>query len=231
MTKRFYSFGALLILTLLLGACAGTRYVPYKEGEEPNVFSRTVAYEIDREFYADMPNCIMVMPPEADVSQKPYTRLIESELSHQLKGKFSRVIGPVERRVASRAQALDVSIPNDRRILAKSLNCNAFVFTKLLSLDPTYLLVWSKISVGMDVRLERATDGRVLWRAKTEASRSEGGLPLSPLSIIANGISTARFTADEADVGASIVSDAVRRVVKTLPDARVFETARQRNQL
>ena len=229
MTKRLYSLGALLIVTLLLGACAGTRYVPYKEGEEQDVLSRTVAYEIDREFYVNIPDCVLVMPLEADGSQAPYARLVESELSRQLKGKFNRVIGPVERRMASRAQAVDISNPDDRRVLAKSLNCHAFVFTKLIDPGPTYLLVWSQVSVGMDVRLERVTDGRVLWRARTEASRSKGGLPLSPFSILANGFSSVRFAADEADVTASVISDAVRRIVRTLPDARVFETARQQN--
>lgn len=228
MRNRIFSLGVLI--AVLATGCAETRYVPYKVsgGEEPDVLSRTVGYEIDRAFYVDMPACVLIMPPEADHSQAPYARLVESELSRHLKEKFSRVIGPVERRVASRALAVDVSSPGDRRVLAENLNCEAFVFTELLDRSPTYLILWSQVSVGMDVRLERETDGRVLWRARTEASRSEGGLPLSPISILTNGFSSARFAADEADVGASVVSDAVRRLTQTLPDARSFAASKQK---
>jgi len=228
MRNRIFSLGVLI--AVLATGCAETRYVPYKVsgGKELDVFSRTVAYEIDRALYVDMPDCVLIMSPEANDSQTPYARLVESELSRYLKEKFSRVIGPVERRVASRALVVNVSSLEDRRVLAEKLNCEAFVFTKLLDPGPTNLILWSQVSIDMDVRVERATDGRILWRARTKASRSEGGLPLNPISILTNGFSSLRLTADEADVGASIVSDAVRRLTQTLPDARSFADAKQK---
>lgn len=67
----------------------------------------------------------------------------------------------------------------------------------------------------------RVSDGHMLWRARHVASRSEGGLPLSPVSLVVETFASTQFSSDR-EVAASVVDDALRRVVATIPDARSF---------
>jgi hypothetical protein len=213
--------------------CVETTYVPYKDGKDEGetlpFAPRKVAFEIGRDFYVDMQNSVCVMSPVARENQRHYARLVEGELTRSLRGKINRVVGSTERRVAARNLALtgDLNSPENRQLLSRHLDCDAIVLSEIAG-GPTNLLVWSQISMTVDVRMERASDGKLLWRAKNETSRSDGGWPLTPLSIVTNGFAAARFSADEANVTASLIADAVRKMVdKTLPDVRRFHTARR----
>ena len=67
----------------------------------------------------------------------------------------------------------------------------------------------------------RAADGHVLWRARHIADRSGGGLPVSPIGIVIDTYSSAQFSSDR-EIAESVVDDALRRLVRSLPDARVY---------
>ena len=62
-------------------------------------------------------------------------------------------------------------------------------------------------------------NGAELWRAAHQASRSEGTLPLSPMSVPIGAFSAGRFHGD-ADVFPSMADDVARRIVASLPDTR-----------
>ena len=75
----------------------------------------------------------------------------------------------------------------------------------------------------------RATDGHVLWRARHIANRSDGGIPLSPIGIAVDAFSSAQFSSDR-EIAESVVDDAVRRLVRSLPNARSYsKLGRARN--
>lgn len=76
--------------------------------------------------------------------------------------------------------------------------------------------------------MTRGPHRRLLWRARHIAERSEGGIPFSPLSVVVDGITSARFAADREIVD-SVVDDAVRRIVASLPDAISFRAEGQAN--
>lgn len=219
-----------VLISVLTAGCAETRYVPYREGDgETTPFTRKVGFEITREFYVDIPDCVVVLPAVPQGGQQHYDQLVEQDLSRQLRGKISRVIDPIQRRITTRELALpaDLGNPADRLLLAGELDCDAVVFFEVKG-GQTSLLFWSKFSIVVDVRMEKVSNGKTIWQARTEATRSDGGLPLGPFSIFANAFNSARFVADEADVGASVISDAVRRLIQTLPDARSFGAAKLR---
>ena len=69
--------------------------------------------------------------------------------------------------------------------------------------------------------LIRIRDDKVVWQARHVATRSDGGVPLSPASAIVNIFQAASFQGD-GDVNFSLADDAVRRIVKTLPDVRYY---------
>lgn len=213
---------------LLLGACAGTNYVGYGDATDgPEFPSRTVAFEFGQKFYAEMPDCALIMPPATEEGLEVYAAVVEESLSRHMAMKFTRIIGPVERDIMAREMSIDLDRADDRRALAEGLGCETFVLTKINEPGADYLLVWSRVHVGLDVRMEYVYDQSMLWQSRHVAARSGGGLPLSPLGIIVNGFQAGRFAADESDIVASVIDDAVRRMVASLPDARIFRTVKE----
>ena len=73
--------------------------------------------------------------------------------------------------------------------------------------------------IGIEVKMVRAGNGQLLWRARHVANRSEGGIPFTPIGVVVDGYSSTRFSADREIID-SVVDDAVRRLVASLPNAR-----------
>ncbi len=218
--KKIIFFGALSLM--LIGACTEIRYVGY-QGEEKSsdIFSRQIEFKIAKDFYRDPPDCIVVLPYFSnDKGQwSGRGRIVDNALARQLSGKVIRVIGPNERDHIVRRLAVDLSRIGDRRVLARQARCGFFIQTRPWGGVSVNALVWSETRVGFEVKVTRASDDLLLWQARHVATRSGGGLPLSPLSIVSNTFMAARFSADR-DVSRSLVDDALRRMVNTLPDIR-----------
>lgn len=218
-----HSAALLLGLTLVGTGCTQTRYVDYAaiDADQPFPY-RTVAYDIDREFYADFPDCVIVMPVGNAAAWTADAALVEQSLARHLTSKFSRVVGPTERAIAARDYSVDLAELEDRKVLAAALRCDTFAYPTLTDRGNAYLIVVSQARIGLEVRLVRASDTHVLWRARHIAERTAGGFPFSPFSAVANGVSSARLRNDR-EVAISVIDDAIRRVVAPLPDAREFD--------
>ncbi|HIJ44095.1 MAG: hypothetical protein V1253_00825 [Alphaproteobacteria bacterium] len=217
--------GFIGILSLMfLAACTETRYVNY-QGEEafPDIFSRQVEFNVSKAFYRDPPDCVVVLPSTtADKGQGQGDgrgRVVEDALARQLSGKVNRVIGPNERDHLVRRLAVDLSRPGDRRVLARQARCGFFVQAKPWGGESVYAVVWTQTRVGLEVVMTRAGDDGALWQARHVATRSGGGLPLSPISVASNAFMAARLNTD-GDVPLSLLDDTLRRMVRTLPDTR-----------
>ena len=209
-----------LFALVTLAACAETRYVTYDGGEkEANPFARTIEFDLTGEFYKDPPECAVILPFTVDGKPHRHAAVIEESLARHLAAKMNRVIGPLERRRLTRSMAVDLSHPTDRAAFARTNRCRAFVEAKPWGGDDVYVLFWTQSRMGLDVTMTAADGETVLWRARHVATRSDGGLPLSPLSAAFGAFSAARHNSDD-DVAFSLVDDAVRRMVKTLPDTR-----------
>lgn len=205
---------------VVTSGCAKTRYVEFDDVEaDTRLVGRVVEVEIDREYYENYPDCVVVMPPSAAPNLgSGISDLVESALSTTLTRKLKRVVGAVERDMAARRMAVDLIYPEDRVLLLKALDCDAFISTDISGPGNAYYLVWSEFRIELEMRLLRAQDGRLLWRALHVADRSGGGLPLSPIGAIVEAFSSTRFSVDP-DVTESVVDDAVRRMVASLPNS------------
>ncbi len=211
-----------IFITLASGGCGGTRYVPFEAAEKTNSLPmRTVAVEINPEFFEDFPNCVVVMPPKASASAARYSRSVESALSRHLTVKISRVVSLKERNLVARRMGVDMRHPGDFRDLMKELGCDTYVKSEVVGAGKSFLLVWSKMRIGLDVSLLRVGGERPLWRARHVAGRSDGGISLSPVGVVVNAFMALRFSADR-DVDVSVVEDAVRRLVYSMPDAKIY---------
>lgn len=212
-------------LAAVLGACSQTRYAGYgKVPEEANPFSRTVEYEVTGAFYEDPPTCATVLPFAGDGPNDPRAPIVEESLARQLSARLTRVIGPRMRDRLVRDLAVDLGNPRDRKAFASGARCGAFVESKPWGGEGVFAVFWTQERIGIEVRMVRASDGEVLWRARHVATRSKGGLPLSPISAVYDLVTVGDFKTDR-DLPYSLVDDATRRLVATIPDTRVLGMA------
>ena len=217
--KKSLPLLAMLAMTAL-AACAETRYVAYEDDEAiASLFSRSVAFKVAGAYYRDPPDCAVVMPFLADGRRPANAAIIENALARHLSAKVSSVVAAAERRRLARTLAVDLSRAQGRAALARAAGCGFLVEAAPWGGDGAYALVWTQARIGLEVRMIRARDDRVVWRARHAATRSKGGLPLSPFSAVTNVLTAARFNAD-GDVAFSMADDAVRRIFETLPSTR-----------
>ena len=220
-----------LLAAMLLAACTQTQYVAYDDNKnEVNPFSRTVEFDLSRKFYRDPPECAVVLPFTVEGKRHPYASVIEESLARHLTAKMSRVIGPAERHGLTRNLAVDLSHPGDRKVFARSTRCRGFIEAKPWGGESIYAVFWTQSRIGLDVSIGLADDDAVVWRARHVATRSDGGFPLSPFSAAFSLFEATRLSTD-GDVSFSLVDDAVRRIVKTLPDTRFPVAALRRGKV
>jgi len=180
-------------------------------------FSRNVYFRIADAFYTDPPHCLIVMPTTDIEVPLDVVNIVEQALALHLSKKVARVIGPEDRRSAERKLALNVKNPLDRRYLARNERCQAYLAWQLKEYDDSYILVWSRKKIGLEVKLMLIENDTELWFASHTTYRSEGGLPLSLLSLPIAAAEATIFNQD-AEQLTSMVNDAVRRLIVTLPD-------------
>ena len=211
-----------LIWTVLsLGGCMQTSYSGYENptGEVPGL-SRNVRFEVTDAFYRDPPTCLTVLPV-GGVDNDRVTRMVELAAARHLSGKVKRVIGPRERLDLERRLAFDLQVSDDRRRFAGQQRCLHFAQPVLAAVDQSYALVWAQRQVEITLRIHGVNVDQLLWRASHRASRGDGGLPLSPLSLGAAMFSAGRAYNDP-DSLPSMVDDSFRHMLKTLPDTRPY---------
>ena len=222
---------AVLAIGFVVAACARTDYVGFDKGTAsvPGLPLRTVAVEVDDAYFSDFPNCTIIMPTRTAAGLENFKPLVEEALGHYMTKKVSRVVGRTERDLRARQAALELRRTEDRKGLAEATECETLLYSRVVGPGHTYLVVWSQVQIGLEVVMLRAADGHVLWRARHIADRSDGGLPFSPIGIVVDTYSSAQFSSDR-EIAESVVDDAVRRLVRSLPDARTYsKVGRTRN--
>jgi hypothetical protein len=211
---------ALLLVVVTLSACMQTNYRPLDAGQESETpFSRDVYYQLADTFYSDAPQCVIVLPPADAGLPMGLAQTVEQALALRLGQKFDRVIGPRQRRNTERELVLDVRDAVDRRYLARAENCPAYLEWRLKDLGDSHFLVWSSKQFGLEVKLARAADDVILWQAAHTTRRSEGGPPLTILSLPVAAAEATMFSQD-GDQLPSMIDDVVRRLAVALPDVR-----------
>ena len=201
----------------LLGGCYSTNYHPY--GEEPAgpaLLERQVAFEVKDAFYEAPDDCAVVLPLQS-FADPAARETVEAALARHLTERVRRVIAPMERRRLARELGLDLSDPQDWPPFAAATSCGRGLTASLTQYRQDYLLVWAQQSLGLEVALLRLSDRTLLWRARHTGNRSDGGLPLSPLSLVVEGVSASGFALD-SEVQPALADEVARRLLFTLPD-------------
>ncbi|GAB6052782.1 hypothetical protein JCM17960_16020 [Magnetospira thiophila] len=213
--------GLAVVLLVLLGGCMQTGYRPMTDTDRQTPqppLSREVLYDLDREFHRDPPTCVVVLPAEGLDNPLAAQQLTQA-FARRLAGRVERVITPLARQRLERQRGFDLQNAGDRRRFAIDQRCPFYARATLGHLEDSFMVVWSERQVGLRLELFRASDDRRLWLAAHTARRGDGGLPLSPLSLVASAATAGAFQAD-AEVMESLIDDALRRMMRTLPDTR-----------
>ena len=207
----------MLLFAAVLSACTQTNYRSLNAGTENETpLSRDVYYDVADAFYAAPLNCVFVLPPMDAAPPSALAEMIERALALRFSQKTSRMIGPRERRAIERDLALDTRAAMDRRHFARTEHCPGYLEWHLTAASDSNFLVWSRKEIGLEVRLAWAEDDTTLWQAAHTTSRSDGGLPLSLLSLPIAAAEAAVFSQDR-DQLPSMIDDVVRRLVVTVP--------------
>ena len=207
---------SLLIFLVLASGCSRTEYKSFGGVEKlPVSLSRTVHFYLSPEFEEAPPKCVVVFQPYK-TDNSDLSKSVEKSLIRHLSEKFSSVVGGKLRDHRAAYYSFDLKSSIDRLNFAKSIKCESFLEFQVIKPKHTYLLVWSEIKLGLEVRLFRQHDSVQLWRASHIVSRSDGGLSLSLFGFAVNAYEANVFSAD-AEIIESVSEDLVRRLMASLP--------------
>ena len=230
MAWRWKEWGILVGGGLLTVACAQTSYGPYGKNSDPlNPLERSIEFEVTDAFYTDPPRCAVVLPFKGTGIGDARPEVVETSLARQLSVRLDRVVGPRERERLARDLAVSLAHESGRRQFARGARCPFLVEATPWGEGSVFAVVWTQERVGLEAHMIRARDGALIWKARHIATRSEGGLPLSPFSAVFNALTVGYFKSD-ADVPNSLIEDATRRIAETLPDTRTYGLAARRTQ-
>ena len=208
-----------LSAAVLLGACAETTYRSFDATDDPaQLVERRVRHHLARAYYRTAPDCAALQFAPADAAPE-IRRAVTDAVERHLATRLARVMGHLATRLAAQRLAVDLSHPGDLRVFGRRTRCQAMVRIRLHSISDDYFVVWARRGVAISLEMVRSRDGRLLWKARHRAGRADGGLPFGVLSLPFTLVRAARLKGDR-DVFDSIADDAVRRMMRTLPDLR-----------
>ena len=213
----------LITAGIALVACVGmsTQYQTFDapRGEDGDnltaSMARVVSYELSEMFFRSPPSCVLVLPVH-DALDPEAAMLIEQSVTRFLRDRFARVIGPHKRRADERRLALLTGTEDGRQVYLIDQCCDSYLTIRLEQSEAVYALFWSGRQIGLSMSLMRAEDAHLMWRAAHTARRSDGGVPLSLLSLPIATYESTKFHLD-TDIVPSMVDDVVRRIFSTLP--------------
>ena len=217
--------GYWLIGFLALAACKTPIYVvqePFAKPTDKMPFASEVSYFVADGFKSEPIGCIAVSKFTLEHEDDGYADIDQAAIARKsvygvLSAKNYRDIELA--RVDFKADELGGYTAEN---LLKSLDCDALLTGEVLAFKNDYFVTYSVTTVELQLSLVNRS-GSVLWNARHAASSHEGAMPLSPLSLL-SGIFTAS-TNQQDEVGLQMVDAVARRLLKTLPDRVVQNSA------
>lgn len=216
----------LLTCLLLLSACVTPGYQDHSgksaagNAQTEDVKATDIHFRLSSQFYRDPPLCAIVLPTEKAPNADSSVQIARAFARH-LRGRMDRVIFPLEAMGLARNLALDLNEETDLRRLAHKSRCAYFARSSVYDYGEEFGLVLAQKKIGVHATIFKPDHEYPVWEATNTAWRGDGGVPLSPLSIITSVTSAAIFSQNR-EIMASLADDLFRRLVTTIPDNRSF---------
>ena len=212
-----------LLVPAFAAGCLQTTYRPFQhsgtqKAEAASLFERRVDYRLSDAFFTTAPSCAAIVTRAP--APRAIARLVEDAVEGHLARRLPRLVGAARLRRLETTLGIDMQVASDRRVFARQARGDALVEIHLARVQDDYMVLWAHRGLTIGLTMSRIADGAVLWQARHSAGRADGGLPIS---IIDLPISAARavMVTNDSEMFASIADDAVRRMIKTLPDIRL----------
>lgn len=207
---------SLATLSFILMGCVTPQYHQVDRADE-ELKPTDVNFKVLDDFYNDPPACAAVMKAKADANPE-LGEMISKALARYLGEKVDRVIFPRNVKASAKRNGFDLADKTDRRRFAARERCRYYAVAELYDFGDDYVGVFAKKHVGVRIDLKRMDDDRTVWQAAHTVWRADGGVPVSPLGAI-GGIASATYFNNDQEIVPSLVDDAMRRMIRTLPAA------------
>ncbi|WP_085373393.1 tetratricopeptide repeat protein [Magnetospirillum sp. ME-1] len=210
--------GALLAAILALGGCATPSYVNRGKGETASeIWPNQVVFTLHDAFRDSPPRCVALLPldgspPEAASAVR---RVLFAHLAPQ--GRRQVPLARIDHVLAAMPEAER----KDRTKLGAALNCDSVLAGEITQAGSDFFGLYSRVAVGVRLRLTRAADGEILWEGEHVASSHGGSVPLSPIGVAMGILDAATNLTEEQRL--RVTDDLARRLASTIPDQALAE--------
>jgi Flp pilus assembly protein TadD len=201
-----------------LSACASPNYVDKGKGEDEEAeFNPQVVFQVYDAYKATPPDCVAILPltikKDSEISADDAAKVRLSLYAHLA----------IQSKRSVRLERVDhvlVEAKGDSKVLGERIKCAAVIEGEITEYDSSFYALYSRVAVGIDLKMVRAADGVVLWEGHHTAVSHGGTIPLDPVGVamgVGDAISNVR---DEQLL--RVTDDLARRLVFTIPDNKVM---------
>lgn len=227
--KFIFVFSALT----LLSACAvfSPTYVDENSAKNDSASTtdlNTVYFKQSPHFISSPPSCIAVLPltvnntQKLQITQKDGSKknalTVTPENLHQLRWILYSHLAPYSYRDIELNQIDSVVkstnyTPKKLKKIGKQLNCEASLVGQVTEYYTSHLGFYSQSAIGMELKLFRASDSKVLWQARHVAESHAGAAPITPIALAVGLYSASENVSDQHLV--HVADDLCRRLFST----------------
>ena len=210
-----------LPLVLALAAvtgCASPTYVNKGEGETGWLGMNEVVFQVHDAYKAGPPDCVAILPLTIKTPSQP---MATPEDAAKVRVSLYAHLATQSKR-GVRLERIDHvlnQVKGDRKALAEQIKCVTLLEGEITEYGTTFLAMYSRVAVGIDIKMVRATDGVVLWEGQHTAASHGGSIPLDPVGVAMGMLDAASNIRDEQIL--RVTDDLARRLVSTIPDNTV----------
>ena len=218
-------FSALLLLTFALQSCLVATKDTIITPEIRSLFEGD--YKVDPYMKDHVPKSVAVLPfVDLSKSKEGFEAMRRGFYNHFSSLPFKdmelyRIDNFLRKAGLTDPEAIRKMSPQE---LGKILDVEAVVFGEISNFDKLFLVMYSQVSVGAEIKMYDTKTGNFLWSGKHVVRKHEGGISTNPIGIIATVIATAMNVRDIQLLRAN--DDLFRDMVKTIPVPRIAEMLR-----
>jgi len=200
---------------LLLNACVTAPEYRKANDMKGELKATDVNFQVLSGYYQDPPDCVVVMDANSH-GHNETAKQVSVALARHLGEKIERIIFPRFRKEIEREQGFDLEDDMDRKRFSRKTRCRFYAVAELYDLGDDFVGVFAKKHVGVRVDIKRFSDNKSVWQAAHTVWRADGNVPFSPIGVL-GGLASATMFKNDQEIIPSLIDDAMRRMVRTLP--------------
>lgn len=210
---------AAFLALLGLAGCASPSFVDKGQGDDERGLPglSEVVFRVQDVYKASPPDCVAILPltvkdPTDPVATPEEAAKVRLSLYAHLATQSKRGV---------RLERIDriLAETKGRKVLGERLKCGAVLEGEITEYGSTFLGIYSRVAVGIDLKMTRTSDGALLWEGRHTAVSHGGSVPLDPIGV-AMGVADAASNLRGEQI-LRVTDDVARRLVSTIPDNKV----------